>query len=330
MSPPTIIVTRRLPEPVEDALRARFDARLSPDDRPLTAGELADALRSADGVLPTVTDAITAEVLSAEPLRTRILANFGVGVNHIDLDAARARGIVVTNTPDVLTDDTADLAIALMLMVARRLGEGERELRAGAWTGWRPTHLVGRTLRGRRLGIIGYGRIGRAVAARARQAFGMRVRYVRRSTGSPSLADARGDEYAEPAPSLEALLEESEILSLHCPLTPETHHLMNASRIARLPRGAILINTARGPIVDELALIDALRRGHLFGAGLDVYENEPRVRPELIAMENVALLPHLGSATQETRVAMGMRAVENLVAFFRDGVAPAAMLQSDA
>ena len=277
-----------------------------------------EALRTSDAVLPTVTDAITAQVLAVEPLRTRVLANFGVGVNHIDVAAARARGMVVTNTPDVLTDDTADLAIALMLMVARRLGEGERELRAGKWTGWRPTHLVGRTLQRRRLGIIGYGRIGRAVAARARQAFGMPVRFVTGSSGSPA---ARGDENAEAASSLEALLEESEIVSLHCPLTPETHHLMNADRIGRMPRGAILINTARGPVVDELALIAALRSGHLFGAGLDVYEHEPRVPTELVGLENVVLLPHLGSATEETRIAMGMRAVRNLVKFF-DGDQP--------
>jgi lactate dehydrogenase-like 2-hydroxyacid dehydrogenase len=284
----------------------------------MSAEELMEALRISDAVLPTVSDAITAQVLAAEPLRTRVLANFGVGVNHIDLAAARARGIVVTNTPDVLTDDTADLAIALMLMVARRLGEGERELRAGTWTGWRPTHLVGRTLQGRRLGIIGYGRIGRAVAARARQAFGMRVRFV---TGSSGSAPPRGDENAEPASSLEVLLEESEIVSLHCPLTPETYHLMNADRIGRMPRGAILINTARGAVVDEPALIAALRSGHLFGAGLDVYEHEPRVPTALTDLANVVLLPHLGSATEETRVAMGMRAVQNIVRFF-DGDQP--------
>jgi lactate dehydrogenase-like 2-hydroxyacid dehydrogenase len=313
---PIVAVTRRLPEAVEAALRDRFDARLSPDDRPMTAGELAAALQSADALLPTVTDAVTAGVLGKAP-RARIVANFGVGVNHIDLDAARAHGIVVTNTPDVLTDDTADLAIALMLMVARRLGEGERELRAGRWAGWRPTHLMGRTLRGMQLGIVGYGRIGRAVAARARQAFGMRVRYV----SGGSTPQAGPDAHAEPADSLEALLAQSDILSLHVPLTPETHHLMNAERLAMLPRGAILINAARGAVVDEAALADALRRGALSGAGLDVYEREPDVPEELRAMEQVVLLPHLGSATVETRTAMGMRAVENLTAFF-EGRAP--------
>jgi lactate dehydrogenase-like 2-hydroxyacid dehydrogenase len=309
---PVVTATRRLPEPVERALRERFDARLCVDDHPMSAAELAAALRASDGLLPTVTDAVTADVLAAEPLRTRILANFGVGVNHIDLGATRARGIVVTNTPDVLTDDTADLTIALMLMVARRLGEGERELRTGRWTGWRPTHLMGRSLRGLRLGIVGYGRIGRAVAQRARQALGMRVRYVSGSGG----AAAPPDEFAEAAGSLESLLEESDIVSLHCPLTPETHHLMNAERLALMPRGSMLINTARGPVVDERALIAALREGHLFGAGLDVYEREPAVPGELLAMQNVVLLPHLGSATEETRVAMGMRAVENLSDYF--------------
>jgi lactate dehydrogenase-like 2-hydroxyacid dehydrogenase len=204
-----------------------------------------------------------------------------------------------------------------MLMVARRLGEGERELRAGRWTGWRPTHLMGRTLRGLRLGIVGYGRIGRAVAARARQAFGMRVRYVSGSSRPATESDA----HAEPADSLEALLAESDILSLHVPLTPETRHLMNAERLGMLPRGAILINTARGAVVDEAALAAALRSGALSGAGLDVYEREPEVPDELRAMEQVVLLPHLGSATVETRTAMGMRAVENLTAFF-EGRAP--------
>jgi lactate dehydrogenase-like 2-hydroxyacid dehydrogenase len=314
---PIVVVTRRLPEAVELALRERFDARLSPDDHPMTAAELAEALRTADALLPTVTDAIGSDVLAAAQPRARILANFGVGVNHIDLEAAGAHGIVVTNTPDVLTDDTADLAIALMLMVARRLGEGERELRAGRWTGWRPTDHMGRTLHGLRLGIIGYGRIGRAVAARARQAFGMRVRFV----GSGSGTTPPADEHAQPAASLEALLAESDVLSLHCPLTPETHHLMNAERLAMMPPGAMLINTARGPVVDEAALAEALRSGRLFGAGLDVYEREPAVPRELLAMEQVVLLPHLGSATVETRTAMGMRAVENLTAFF-EGRAP--------
>ena len=267
-------------------------------------------MQSSDGVLPTVTDEITEHVLAAHPLRARILANFGVGVNHIDLAAARSRGIVVTNTPDVLTDDTADLAIALMLMVSRRLVEGERELRGGEWTGWRPTHLLGRTLRGKTLGIIGYGRIGRAVAERAKSAFGMRVLFVTGSSGR------RPDEHADQAASLEALLAESDVVSLHSPLTGDTHHLMNAARLRQMRRGAILINTARGPIVDESALIDVLRSGHLFGAGLDVYEHEPQVPDELRALGNVVLLPHLGSATEETRVAMGMRAVENLVRFF--------------
>ena len=285
----------------------------------MRADELAAAVRESDALLPTVTDAISAHVLGAAP-RARILANFGVGVNHIDLEAARAHGIVVTNTPDVLTDDTADLAIALMLMVARRLGEGEREVRDGRWTGWRPTHLMGRSLRAMRLGIIGYGRIGRAVSRRASRGFGMRVRFVSSGTGRGRVEEP--DEPAEPAASLEALLSESDIVSLHCPLTRETHHLMNAERLALMPRGAILINTARGPVVDEAALVAALRDGHLSGAGLDVYEREPSVPDELLGMDQVVLLPHLGSATEETRVAMGMRAVANLTAFFAGAPPP--------
>lgn len=332
---PVVTVTRRLPDDVERALRERFDARLPGEDRAMTPAELAAAVRESDALLPTVTDAITAEILGG-PVRVRIIANFGVGVNHIDLAAARERGIVVTNTPDVLTDDTADLTLALMLMTARRLGEGERELRSGQWSGWRPTHLMGRSLRGLRLGIVGYGRIGRAVAERARAAFGMPVRWVsgrsRASDGPSSGESSAGDRSSgaaapavERAGSLEELLAWSDIVSLHCPLTPETHHLLDARRLALLPRGAIVINTARGPVIDERALIAALESGQVGAAGLDVYEREPAVPDELLAMEQVVLLPHLGSATVETRTAMGMRAVENLTSFFagagvRDGV----------
>lgn len=311
---PTVVVTRRLPEPVEQELARDFDARLNREDRPLGPDGLREALAGADALLCTVTDRLDAGVLSVEPRRARLLANFGVGFNNIDVEAARARGLAVSNTPDVLTDATADLAMTLLLTVTRRVGEGERHLRSGAWTGWRPTHMLGTQVSGKTLGLIGMGRIARAVAARAHQGFGMRVIF---HDPYPPPADVARSLGAEPRDSLEQVLEEADFVSLHCPATPETRHLMNADRLGRLRPGAYLINTARGDVVDEAALVAALRGGRLAGAGLDVFEREPQVTPELLAMENVVLLPHLGSATQETRVAMGMRALENLRLFFR-------------
>ena len=311
---PRVVVTRRLPEPVEARLLELFDARLNPADRLLGAAELADAVRSADGLLSTVTDRITAEVLAAAPRRARIVANFGVGCDHIDLAACAEAGIAVTNTPDVLTDDTADAAMTLILAVARRAGEGERHLRAGAWTGWRPTHLLGTRVTGKTLGIVGMGRIGRAVARRAHAGFGMRILFhTRGPVPQADLAAAA----AERCDGIDELLAASDVVSLHCPATPETRHLIDGARLARMRPGAILVNTARGSVVDEGALVQALRAGRIAGAGLDVYEDEPRVPPALLAMENVVLLPHLGSATTESRVAMGERAVANLAAFFR-------------
>jgi lactate dehydrogenase-like 2-hydroxyacid dehydrogenase len=310
---PVVVVTRRLPAAVEQAVARDFDARLNPDDRPLSPGELQEALRSADGLLPTVTDKLTADVLAADPLRTKVVANFGVGFNNIDVQAAKARGIAVSNTPDVLTDATADIAMTLLLMVARRTGEGERHVRAGAWTGWRPTHMLGRMVSGKTLGLIGMGRIARAVAKRAHHGFGMRVIYTDPFPPPPEVARELG---AEGRATIEDVLAESDFVSLHCPATPETRHLMNADRLRRMKPGAYLINSARGDVVDEAALVEALRAGHLAGAGLDVFEREPQVTAGLLAMENVVLLPHLGSATEETRVAMGLRALENLRLFF--------------
>lgn len=310
---PSVVVTRRLPGVVEEELSRDFDARLNRDDRPLGPAGLQDALRSADAVLCTVTDRITADVLSVEPLRARMLANFGVGYNHIDTNAAKSRGLAVSNTPDVLTEATADVAMTLLLMVSRRAGEGERHVRTGAWTGWRPTHMLGTQVSGKTLGLVGMGRIARAVARRAHHGFGMRVIFHDPYPPSAPEAAALG---AEPRETLEQVLEDSDFVSLHCPATPETRHLMNRERLARMRRSAFLINTARGDIVDETALVEALADGTIAGAGLDVYEREPEVSPELLAMENVVLLPHLGSATQETRVAMGQRAVENLRLFF--------------
>jgi lactate dehydrogenase-like 2-hydroxyacid dehydrogenase len=310
---PVVIVTRRLPAAVEQAVAKDFEARLNPEDRPLSAQELQQALRSADGLLPTVTDKLTAEVLGAEPLRTKIIANFGVGFNNIDVQAAKARGVAVSNTPDVLTDATADIAMTLLLTVARRAGEGERHLRSGAWTGWRPTHMLGRMVSGKTLGLIGMGRIARAVARRAHHGFGMRVLYTDPYPPPPDVAAGLG---AKPRDTVEQVLAESDFVSLHCPATPETRHLMNAERLGHMKPGAYLINSARGDVVDEAALVQALQRGTIAGAGLDVFEHEPQVDPELLRMENVVLLPHLGSATEETRVAMGLRALENLQLFF--------------
>ena len=311
---PTVVVTRGLPEPVERELIKDFDAKLNREDRPLGPDGLRDALGTADALLCTVTDRLNAEVLSVEPRRARLLANFGVGFNHIDIEAAKAQGLAVSNTPDVLTDATADLAMTLLLSVTRRAGEGERHLRSGAWTGWRPTHMLGTQVSGKTLGLVGMGRIARAVAKRAHHGFGMRIIFHDPFPPPPEAAAALG---AEPRDRLEQVLAEADFVSLHCPATPETRHLMNAERLALLRPGAFLINTARGDVVDEAALVAALRGGRLAGAGLDVFEREPQVSPELLAMENVVLLPHLGSATQETRVAMGMRALENLRLFFQ-------------
>lgn len=318
MSPgPRVVVTRRLPILVEQRLTTLFDAELNGDDHPFSAEELRQALARSDGVLCTVTDRIDRAVLSSEPMRARILANFGVGYNHIDVARARARGLVVTNTPGVLTEATADLAIALMLMASRRLGEGERLLRRGEWNGWSPTHLVGADVSGRTLGIIGLGRIGRAVARRASQGFGMPVLGC---TPRP-LPEAEAASLGVRQVSLEQVFAESDFVSLHVPATPATRHLVNRERLRLMKPTAVLINTARGDIVDEAALADALRTGMIGAAGLDVYEREPVVTAELMALENVVLLPHLGSATESTRTAMGMKAVENLERFFATGQA---------
>ena len=312
---PLVVVTRSLPAPVEARLVERFDARLNTDDTPFDAGGLAHALATADAVLCTVTDRITAAVFeqaARDGGRARLLANFGVGINHIDLAAARAHGVAVTNTPGVLTEDTADVAMALVLMAARRLGEGERMLRAGAWHGWRPAQLLGTSLGGRTLGIVGFGRIGQAVARRARHGFGMRVLYLNPSPRDEAAAAVGAERRA----SLDELLADSDVISLHCPATPDTRHLIDARALSRMRPGAILVNTSRGDVVDEAALAAALDAGRLRAAGLDVYEAEPRVHPALLAREDVVLLPHLGSATVETRRAMGDRAADNLEAFF--------------
>ena len=266
-----------------------------------------------------MTDRLTSEILSAIPRRAGIVANFGAGVNHIDLEAARRAGIVVTNTPGVLTDATADLTIALLLAVARRTGEGERLVRSGAWTGWGPTQMLGRSVTGMTLGIVGMGRIGRAVARRATRGFGMRALYhQRRPVEAAELAGVD----VERARDLDDLLARSDAVTLHTPATPETRHLIDAARLARMRPGAFLINTSRGEVVDEAALAGALASGTIAGAGLDVYEHEPQVPAALLGLENVVLLPHFGSATVETRIAMGQLAVDNLEAFLRGDPPP--------
>jgi lactate dehydrogenase-like 2-hydroxyacid dehydrogenase len=300
---PVAYLTRRHTDEVEAAFAEHFDVSVNVGDVPRSAAELIRAMDHCDVMVPIVADIFDEQLFHHAPYRATLIANVGVGTNHIDLGAASRAGIAVTNTPDVLTDDTADIAIALILMASRRLGEGERLVRANRWHGLAPTHHLGHTLRGRTLGIVGYGRIGRAVADRAR-AFGLRVQWLGRPGGSAP-ADV------EMAPSLDALLETSDIVSLHAPATPDTTQLMNATRLAQMKPGSILINTARGSLVDERALAEALGAGHLFAAGLDVHEHEPKINQALLGLENVVLLPHLGSATEETRTAMGLRALEN-------------------
>lgn len=319
MSRPKIIVTRRWPEEVERKLAERFDATLNEDDRPLGAEDLRRAFAEADAVLPTVSDRIDAEVLAAEPMKARLIANFGVGFNHIDIAAARDRGLTITNTPGALTDCTADLAMTLLLMAARRAGEGERHIRNGEWTGWRPTHMMGTKVTGKTLGIIGMGRIGIAMARRACHGFGMRIIYYNRSAIDSEIARELG---ATRLGTVEGVLEQADFVSLHCPGGEATRHLINAERLARMQPHAILVNSARGDVIDEPALLNALKSGVIAGAGLDVYEAEPRVTDGLRGLENVILLPHLGSATRETRVAMGMRALNNVEAFFAGDAPP--------
>ncbi|MBI1731895.1 MAG: D-glycerate dehydrogenase [Gammaproteobacteria bacterium] len=313
MASPKVIVTRKWPAQVEEALQREFDVELNRTDTPLTPAEMKGALGRCDAFCPTVSDSVNAETLSAEPLRAKIIGSYGVGFNHIDLDAARARGLVVTNTPDVLTDCTADLAMTLMLMAARRAGEGERHLRNGQWTGWRPTHMMGTKVTGKVLGLVGFGRIARAMADKAHHGFGMKIIF---HDPVPPPAGVAGALKAESRPTVEDVLREADFVSLHCPGGRETRHLLNSARLGLMKAGAFLINTARGDVVDQVALVDALRRGVIAGAGLDVYEGEPRVPADLIGMENVVLLPHLGSASTETRVAMGMRVLENLRLYF--------------
>ena len=305
---PTVLVTRKLPDAVEARLRRDYDARLNPDDRLYSRDDIIERARGAQAILPCHTEHFTAEVIERLPADVRIIANFSVGYDHVDVNAARARGIVVTNTPDVLSDATAELTIMLMIGAARRAGEGERLVRERQWKDWSPAFMVGTQVTGKRLGILGMGRVGRVVARRAR-GFDMRIHYhdLRPLTGS--------DEGVYHA-TLEDMLPQCDFLSLHCNVTPDTRGVMNARRFALLPDGAILVNAARGALVDDDALVDALTSGKLRAAGIDAYNNEPHVDQRLTALPNTFLMPHIGSATRETRDAMGFRALDNLDAFF--------------
>ena len=313
MARPKVLLTRRWPETVEARMAEVFDLELNRADRPLGQDDIRNAMGSYDAILPTVTDRLPAPVFEMPQARTKILANYGVGFAHIDTDAAKSRGITVTNTPDVLSECTADIAMTLLLMVARRATEGERELREGKWSGWRPTHLIGTKVSGATLGIIGFGRIGQAMAQRAHFGFGMKILVQNRSTVAPEVLARYG---AEQVASVDDLLPRCDFVSLHCPGGAANRHLINARRLDLMRKDAFLINTARGEVVDEHALAQALWFGTIGGAGLDVFEREPHVSEELLGADNAVLLPHLGSATRETREAMGFRVMENLVDFF--------------
>ena len=305
---PTVIVTRRLPDTVETRLRELFNTQLNLHDEPLSRTELIDAVGRCDVLAPTITDKIDAEVIAQAGERLKLIANFGAGVDHIDVVAANARGIAVTNTPGVLTEDTADLTLALIMAVSRRIVEGANVAQAGGFTGWAPTWMMGRRISGKRLGIIGMGRIGEAVARRAK-AFGMQIHYHNRKPVSARIAEDLEATYWE---NLDQMLARMDIISVNCPHTPATYHLLSARRLKLMPSHAILVNTARGEIIDEDALADHLAKGEIAGAGLDVFEFEPTINPKLLKLPNAVLLPHLGSATVEARTEMGEKVIINI------------------
>ncbi|MBX3489851.1 D-glycerate dehydrogenase [Parvibaculum sp.] len=316
---PLVIVTRKLPAAIEARMGELFDVRLNADDHPMTASDLAAAMREADVLVPTVTDRIDAKLLAQAGENLRLIAQFGTGVDNIDVESARRRGITVTNTPGVLTEDTADMTMALILAVPRRLSEGARYLREheGAWPGWSPTWMLGHRITGKRLGIIGMGRIGQAVAARARP-FGLEIHYHNRKPANAVIERELEATFWE---NLDGMLAKVDIVSVNCPLTPQTFHLLDARRLKLLKPDAYIVNTARGEIIDENALLRALEAGELAGAGLDVFEREPSVNPRLVALQNVISLPHMGSATIEGRVEMGGKVIVNIKTFM-DGHRP--------
>jgi glyoxylate reductase len=318
---PLVVVTRKLPDTVETRMRELFDARLNLDDRPMSPDELADAMRSADVLVPTVTDRVDEALINAPDARVKLIAHFGNGVDNIDVTAAHARGITVTNTPKVLTEDTADMTMALILAVPRRLTEGAAILTEGRdWEGWSPTWMLGHRIGGKRLGIIGMGRIGQAVARRAR-AFGLQIHYHNRRPVAPAIEEELGATYWE---SLDQMLARMDIISVNCPHTPATFHLLSARRLKLVRRDAYIVNTARGEVIDEATLTRQIEAGEIGGAGLDVYEHEPAVSPKLIKLAKagkVVLLPHMGSATIEGRVEMGEKVIINIKTFL-DGHKP--------
>jgi len=314
---PLVIVTRKLPEAIETRMMELFDARLNIDDVPMSKAELIEAVKQADVLVPTVTDRIDSAVLAHAGPNLRLIANFGTGVDHVDLQTARSRGITVTNTPDVLTEDTADMTMALNLAVSRRVAEGERMIRSGEWTGWAPTSMLGHRIWGKRLGIVGMGRIGRALARRAK-GFGLSVHYHNRRRVHP---DTEAELDATWWESLDQMLAHVDVVSVNCPHTPATYHLLSARRLKLMQPHAILVNTARGEIVDEPALTRMLADREIAGAGLDVFEHEPAVNPKLLELQNAVLLPHMGSATIEGRVDMGEKVLINIKTFV-DGHTP--------
>ncbi|MCC6467132.1 MAG: D-glycerate dehydrogenase [Alphaproteobacteria bacterium] len=314
---PVVVVTRKLPDAIETRMMELFDARLNLDDRKMTQAQLVEAAGIADVLVPTVTDRIDAGILSKSGVNLKLIASFGTGVDHIDLKTARQRGITVTNTPGVLTEDTADMTMALILAVPRRLAEGERLVRTGEWHGWSPTGMLGHRIWGKRLGIIGMGRIGAAVARRAR-GFGLAVHYHNRRRVMTELETELDATYWE---SLDQMLARVDIVSVNCPHTPATYHLLSARRLKMLRPHAFVVNTSRGEVIDENALARMLAAGELAGAGLDVFENEPAINPKLLKLDNVVLLPHMGSATIEGRMDMGEKVIINIKTFV-DGHSP--------
>ncbi len=315
--PLSVVVTRRLPEVVEKRLTELFHVTLRADDTPMTRSELGEAMKTADILVPTVTDEIDAALIGQAGDRLKLIANYGAGVDHIDVMTARQRGILVSNTPGVLTDDTADMTMALILAVTRRMSEGMAQMQKGDWQGWAPTALLGGRVSGRRLGILGMGRIGQAVARRA-AAFGMQVHYHNRRRLRPEIEESLGATYWE---SLDQMVARMDVMSINCPHTPSTFHLMNARRLKLMKPDAVIVNTSRGEVIDENALTRMLRAGELQGAGLDVYEHGTDINPRLRELSNVVLLPHMGSATLEGRVEMGEKVIINIKTF-EDGHRP--------
>ncbi|WP_417316610.1 2-hydroxyacid dehydrogenase [Emcibacter sp.] len=308
---PLVIVTRKLPDPIETRMMELFDVKLNLEDRPFSTAEMIEAIKEADVLVPTVTDRIDARILAQAGPGLKLIANYGAGVDHIDLASARQRGITVTNTPGVLTEDTADMTMALLLAVPRRLIEGVELLQSGDWKGWAPTGMLGTRIWGKRLGIIGMGRIGQAVARRAK-AFGLSIHYHNRHRIGSDLEEELEATYWE---SLDQMLARMDIISVNCPHTPATFHLLSARRLKLLQKHAYIINTSRGEVIDENALIRMLKAEQLGGAGLDVFENEPAVNPKLLALPNVVALPHMGSATREGRNDMGEKVLINIKTF---------------